>query len=61
MIDNITHAFELLKSPNIVLKNTYIAKGPRFQLIPLVEPIDTTSEQPIDDLVTRVKHLVLGV
>jgi hypothetical protein len=26
----------------------------------LVEPVDTTSEQPIDDLATRVKQVVLS-
>jgi hypothetical protein len=28
--------------------------------IPLVEPIDTTSEQHVDDLIAGVKQIVLG-
>ncbi len=60
MINNITHAFEVFKSRDTVLKNTPIAKGPRSQLVPLVEPIDTISEQLVDGLDTRVKHVVLS-
>jgi hypothetical protein len=60
LIDNIIHAFEVLKTLDIVLRDTHIVEGLGSQLVPLVEPIDTTSEQTIDDLVARVKHVVLG-
>jgi hypothetical protein len=60
LIDYITHAFKVFKTRNIVLKDTPTAKGPRFQLVPLVEPIDTISEQLVDDLATKVKHVVPG-
>jgi hypothetical protein len=46
-------------SLNIVLKDTPIVKKPTSQLVTLVKPIDTTSEQHVDDLTTRVKHVVI--
>ncbi len=60
LINNITHASKVFKTPHIVLKDTPIVEGPILQLVPLVEPINTTSELPIDDLVARIKHVVLG-
>jgi hypothetical protein len=50
LIDNITHAFEVFKTIDIILKGTPIKEGLRFQLIILAEPIDTIGKQPIDDL-----------
>jgi hypothetical protein len=60
LIDNITRAFEFFKIWDTILKDTPIAKGPGPQLVPLVEPIYTISEQLVDDLTTRVKHVILG-
>ncbi len=68
MIYSITHAFKVLKTLDIVLKDTPIIKRLELQPIFLVEPIDTTSEWPIDtiseqlvdDLAVSVKHVVLG-
>jgi len=42
------------------MKDTPIVEGLRLQLVPLVEHVDTTSEQPIDDLIAKVKQVVLG-
>ncbi len=44
LIDNITHAFEVLKILDMILKDTPVAKGQGSQLVPLVEPVDTTCE-----------------
>jgi hypothetical protein len=54
LIDIVTHAHEFFKTPNTLLKDTLVTKRPRFQLIALVELVDTTSEQ-LDDLIKRVK------
>jgi hypothetical protein len=50
LIDNITHAFGIFKTLDIIINDTPVAEGPGFQSIPLVEPIDTTGEQHVDDL-----------
>jgi hypothetical protein len=68
LINSITHASEVFKTPNIVLKDTPITKRVEFQLFPLGESIntigeqlvDTIGEQHVDDLVAGVKHVVLG-
>jgi hypothetical protein len=44
LIDNITHAFEVFKTLDTVLKDTPIIEGLKFQLVPLAEPIDTIGE-----------------
>jgi hypothetical protein len=59
LIDNIAHAFEVLKTLDKVLKDTLVDEGPRFQPIPLVELVDTIGEQHVDDLAVGVKHVVL--
>jgi hypothetical protein len=61
LIDIVKHAFEVFNTPNItILKDTPITKRPWLKLIPLDEHVDTTNEQSIDDLITRVKHVNLG-
>ncbi len=59
LIDTITHASKVFKTPYIVLKDTPIVEGLGLQLVPLVEHVDTTSEQLIDDLAARVKQIIL--
>ncbi len=54
LIDNVIHAFEVLKTLNIVLKDTNVMERPNLQLIPLHEPIDIIGEH-VDDLVVGVK------
>jgi hypothetical protein len=60
LINNITHVFEVFKTPDTILKPTRIVKGWGFQSVPLDELVDTTNEQLVDDLVTCVKHVVIG-
>ncbi len=60
LTDIIKHAYEFLKTLDIVLKDTPIDERIWFKLVHLVELVNTTCEQPIDDLITRVKHVVLG-
>ncbi len=55
MINIVTHASEVFKTLDTVLKNTYVVKKLGFEPIPLVEPIDTIGEQHVDDFVVRVK------
>ncbi len=55
LINIVTHAFEVFRTPNIVLKDTPVVEKPRFESIPLAEPIDTIGEQHVDDLVVRIK------
>jgi len=42
------------------LKDTPIAKRSRLEHVLLNEPLHTMGEQPIDDLIARVEHVVLG-
>jgi hypothetical protein len=58
LINIITHAFEVFKNPHIVLKDTHDVKRPIFELVPLVELVDTLGEH-VDDLARRVKHVFL--
>ncbi len=60
MIDIATHASKVFRTLNIVLKETHVVERLGLKPIPLVEPIDTTCEQHVDDLTTRVKHVVLS-
>ncbi len=59
MIDIITHASKVFKTTDTILKDTPIVERLRFETILLAEPIDTTSEEPIDDLVAKLEHVVL--
>jgi hypothetical protein len=54
----ITHVFEVFKIQDLVLKDTPVVERPGLVL--LVEPLDTTCEQLVDDLIIGVKHVVLG-
>jgi hypothetical protein len=58
LIDTITHDFKVFWTLNIVLKETFVVERSKPKPILLAMPIDTTSEQPIDDLATCVKHVV---
>ncbi len=60
MINTIKHASEVFKILDIILKDTLVDERLGFKLVPLVEPINTTCEQLVDDLITRVKHVVLS-
>jgi len=60
LIDNIACASKVFRTLDIILKDTPIIKGTKFQLVPLVELIGTTCKQPIDDLTTNVKQIVIG-
>ncbi len=60
MIDNFTHAYEVFKTLYILHKDTLIIEGLGPQSVPLVEHVDTTCEQHVDDLTASVKHVVLG-
>jgi hypothetical protein len=60
LINNIAHAFEVFKHLYEVLKDTPIVEGPGFELIHLAKLVDTIGEQPVDDLVVGIKHVVLG-
>ncbi len=55
LINIVTHASKVFKTPNIVLKDTPIVDKPRFESIPLSKPIDTIGEQHVDDLVARIE------
>ncbi len=55
MIDTITHASKVFRTLDIVLKDTYVTEKPWSKPIPLAEPIDTTSEKHVDELVTSAK------
>jgi hypothetical protein len=54
-IDTITHAFEVFRTLDIVLKDTLVVERPRFKPIPLVELVNIISEKLVDGLATCVK------
>jgi hypothetical protein len=60
LIDFVIHAFEVFKTLDIILKDTLVARRLGSQPITLVKPINTTSEQLVDDLILGVKEVVLG-
>ncbi len=59
LIDNITHASEVFKTLNTILKDPPIIEGLWLQSVPLAKLVDTTYEQFID-LDASIKHVVLG-
>ncbi len=62
MIDSVTHAFEVFKTSDTILKDTPIMERPKFQPIHLVKPVDTIGKQPIDTTSEQlVDDLVVGV
>jgi hypothetical protein len=42
------------------LKDTPIVERPQSKHVPLAKLVDTISEQVVEDLAARVKHVVLG-
>jgi hypothetical protein len=66
LTDNITHASKVIRTLDTILKDTHvIIERLKSQLVPLVEPVDTISERPINttserhvvDLTIDVKHV----
>jgi hypothetical protein len=57
LINIITHAFEVFRTPNIVLKDTPIDETLKFEPILLVELVNIIGEL-VDNLATRVEHVV---
>jgi len=55
LIDTITHASEVLKIPDTVLKDTHVVESLGSKLVPLVELVKTIGEQLADDLTIGVK------
>jgi hypothetical protein len=55
LIDTITHAFEVFRTLDIVLKDTLVVERPRSKPIPLVELVNTIGEKLVDGLATCVK------
>jgi hypothetical protein len=60
LIDNVIHASKVLRTPDIVLKETPVMERPNHHPILLVELVDTIGEQLLDDLAARVKDVVMG-
>jgi hypothetical protein len=56
LIDIITHAYEVFKTPYTILKDTLVTKRPRLDFVSLVKPAKTIGQQHVDDLVARVEH-----
>jgi hypothetical protein len=55
LINIVTHAYEVFRTPNIILKDTPVVEKLRFESILLAEPIDTIGEQHVDDLVAKIE------
>ncbi len=60
LINIVTHACKVFRTLDTVLMDTCVTKRAWSKLVPLVEPVDTISEQPIDDLIIGVEYVVLG-
>ncbi len=61
LIDSAIHASKVFRTLDTILKDTPVMERLDLQLIPLSEPIDVTSEQLVDDLVKKVKQVVLVI
>jgi hypothetical protein len=59
-IGTITHTFEVFKTRDTILKDTPIVERPQSKHVPLAKLVDTISEQVVEDLAARVKHVVLS-
>jgi len=55
LIDIVTHACEVFKTPNTILKDTPVVESLGFELVPLVELVNTIGEQLANDLTIGVK------
>jgi hypothetical protein len=60
LINIITHAFEVFKTLDIVLKNTHVVERLVFESVLLVKHVDTIDEQHVDELITIIEHVVLS-
>jgi len=60
LIDIIIHTFEVFKTPNTILTDTFVIERPRFDFVSLAELVETTSEQHVDDIIIRVEHVAIG-
>jgi len=54
-IDTITHAFEVFKTLDIVLKDTLVVERPRFKPTPILELVSIIGEKLVDGSATCVK------
>ncbi len=61
LINIVIHTSKVFMTLYIVLKDIPIVERLGSKIIPLTEPVDTTSEEHVDDLATRVRHVVLCV
>jgi hypothetical protein len=59
LLDIITHASKVIRTPDIVLKDTHVVESPGFESIPLFKHVDTIGKH-VDELIIIVKHVVLG-
>ncbi len=60
LIDTITHASKVFRTLDIILKDTLVVERLGSEHVPLVEPIHTTCEQHVDNLVIEIEHVDLG-
>jgi len=54
MINTVIHAFENFKTPNIILKDIPVTQRLGPDSVSLVEFVETTSQQLVDNLATRL-------
>jgi hypothetical protein len=60
MIDTALNAFEVFRTPRIVLRNTLVIEKPKLELSTIVEHVDVSSEKPIDELVVGEEQVAFG-
>jgi hypothetical protein len=60
LINTVTHACEVFRTPYTTLKDAHVVEKLGFEHVILVEPIDTIGEQHVDDFDVGVKHVILG-
>ncbi len=60
MINTITHASKVFRILNTVLKDILVVERFRFELVTLVELIDTRNEELVDDLAASVEQIILS-
>jgi hypothetical protein len=60
LINTITHASKVFRILNTVLKDILVVERFRFELVTLVELIDTRNEELVDDLAASVEQIILS-
>ncbi len=60
MIDTALNAFEVFRTPRIVLRDTSVIEKPKLEPSTIVEHVDVSSEKHVDELIVGAEQIALG-